>query len=69
MAYTEINARRLLAQKLFEAQERTSDHGERWIDQPPETKRFYERDIEALFTFTDPDTKRAVRHLLNADCT
>ena len=67
MAYTEVNARRHLAQKMYEAQCRDRPRAPTWYELHGSIREDYERAVEALFTFTDPETKRAVRFLLDAD--
>ena len=69
MTYTEINARRVLARKLYEAQGNTGWvlGGEaRWVELPERVRRLYERDVEKLFDLKDEETRDALKFLL--DC-
>lgn len=54
MSYTEINARRELAKRLYEIQCR-EDGAYSWAELPPAYKREFERDVETLF---DPRNER-----------
>lgn len=65
MGYTEVNARRVLARKLFEAQRRSIVRGTRWADMPEDQRREYERDIEKLFDLKDEETRDALLVLLH----
>ena len=56
MAYSEINARRVLARRLFEAE----CLGGSWHDLAESIRRMYERDIETLFNPNDQEVRDAL---------
>lgn len=58
MKYTEINARRDMAKRLFEAQywNRLS-----WVDAAPNIRRMYEADIEKLLDPRSEEVRDALR--------
>lgn len=60
MAYTEINARRMLAKKLYEAEMHTAWLAGTWAELTAEDRRMYERDIEALFNPNDQEVRDAL---------
>lgn len=60
MAYSEINARRVLARKLWECRERSHYDRQRWWDVPESHKREYERDAEKLFDPKDDEVSDAL---------
>lgn len=60
MRYTEINARRDMAKRLFEAQYHLRLS---WVDAAPEIKRSYEADIEKLLDPRNEEVRTALRAL------
>lgn len=57
MKYTEINARRDMARRLFEAE----CHGGSWLDLAESVRRMYERDIEKLLDPRNEEVREALR--------
>ena len=62
MAYTEVNALRVLAKRMYETEDVV---GARWADATPTLKRVYEAHAEKLFDLKNEDTRDALLHLLN----
>ena len=65
MAYTEINARRLLARKMYEAQCHDRPRAPTWFELHASIREHYERVIEALFDLKDEETRDALLVLLH----
>lgn len=60
---TEINARRTLARKLYEAQLLRRIGVGSWHNMAEHVRREYERDVEALFNPHDEEVREALRIL------
>jgi hypothetical protein len=65
MTYTEINAQRVLARKLYEAGVRPPHHSVTWHHLSADMRREYERDVEKLFDLKDEETRDALLVLLH----
>lgn len=59
MKYTEINARRDMAKRLFEVQH--GDRGHTWTTAHPEIKRGYEAYVEKLLDPRSEEVRDALR--------
>lgn len=59
MSYTEINARRVLGRRLFEAE----CLGGSWHDLAESVRRMYERDIEVFLDPRNEEVREALRAL------
>jgi hypothetical protein len=65
MAYTEVNARRVLARKMYEAQCHGRPRAPTWYELHKSIREDYERAVETLFNLKDEETRDALLVLLH----